>query len=78
MKHYQDYKKAYKFFLGTILLFVPFIFLHAQTIEELNQKISQKNADIAKLERADGVDEDTSSEANVAKQAEPESDEDEE
>lgn len=54
MKLYHDYKKLFKyfvlFFLG-ILIIVPVVFSYAQTIGELNVKISQKNTDIAKLEQ---------------------------
>jgi murein DD-endopeptidase MepM/ murein hydrolase activator NlpD len=53
MKLYYDYKKQFKililFFLGIFLIF-PFIFSYAQTVKELNDKINQKNVDIAKLE----------------------------
>ncbi|HAS80582.1 TPA: hypothetical protein DD445_00470 [Candidatus Nomurabacteria bacterium] len=54
MKLYYDYKKLYRFiiifFLG-ILMLVPFVFSYAETIEELNNKIGQKNIDITKLEQ---------------------------
>lgn len=53
MKLYHDYKKQFRililFFLGIFLIF-PFIFSYAQTVKELNDKINQKNVDIAKLE----------------------------
>lgn len=54
MKHFQDYKKLYRLiFLSVFLvgLFVtPMVFLHADTAQEIQAKISQKNADLAKLE----------------------------
>lgn len=54
MKLYHDYKKQFKIsffiFLGILFLF-PFVFSFAQTVGELNNKISQKNADINKLEQ---------------------------
>ncbi len=53
MKLYQDCKKQFKIFvlifLGIFLVF-PFVFSYAQTARELNDKINQKNIDIAKLE----------------------------
>src|SRR3989338_4010570 len=54
MKLYHDYKKqsrAFPLFLLGILLMIPFVFSSAQTAQELNEKISQKNADIEKLEK---------------------------
>jgi len=54
MKLYHDYKRLYRFviilFLG-ILVLVPIVFSNAQTVDELNNKIGQKNADISKLEQ---------------------------
>ena len=54
MKLYHDYKRLYRFvvilFLG-ILVLIPIIFSNAQTADELNNKIDQKNADINKLEQ---------------------------
>lgn len=54
MKHYHDYKRLYKFiailFLGILALF-PIVFSSAQTINELNDKINQKNIDITNLEK---------------------------
>lgn len=53
MKLYQDYKKQYRklllLFLGFLIIF-PFVFSSAQTVNELNDKIDQKNTDIVKLE----------------------------
>lgn len=53
MKLYHDYKKQFKIcfliFLG-ILVIIPIVFSYAQTAQELNDKINQKNIDIAKLE----------------------------
>ena len=54
MKLYHDYKKqskAFSLFLLGILLVIPFVFSSAQTAQELNEKINQKNADINKLEK---------------------------
>ncbi len=50
MKLYQDYKKLFSAILVAVLLAAPVVFLHAQTAQELQNKISQKDADIAKLE----------------------------
>ena len=47
MKLYHDYKKqskAFSLFLLGILLVIPFVFSSAQTAQELNEKINQKNA----------------------------------
>ena len=54
MKLYHDYKKqsrVFSLFLLGILLVIPFVFSYAQTAQELNEKINQKNADIDKLEK---------------------------
>lgn len=61
MRPYQDYKKQYKYILFGLLLinifFFPFQWIFqrvtpfAQTIQELNEKINQKNNDIIKLEQ---------------------------
>ncbi len=54
MKLYHAYKKQFRayflLFLG-ILIIIPAVFSYAQTIQELNDKISQKNTDIDKLEQ---------------------------
>ncbi len=50
MKLYQDYKKLFSIILILFLLVVPFIFSHAETADEIRDKIDQKTADIAKLE----------------------------
>ncbi|MFH1608711.1 MAG: peptidoglycan DD-metalloendopeptidase family protein [Patescibacteria group bacterium] len=50
MKLFQDYKRGFSFLLVGILLIIPLVFSNAQTAQELNDKISQKNSDIAKLE----------------------------
>jgi murein DD-endopeptidase MepM/ murein hydrolase activator NlpD len=54
MKLYHVYKKQFKiiclFFLGILMLF-PIVFSYAQTAQELNDKINQKNTDIDKLEQ---------------------------
>ena len=51
MKLFQDYKKLFSFFILGILLIIPVFFIYAQTAQELNDKISQKNTDIQKLEQ---------------------------
>jgi len=51
MKHWHDYKREFSFLLVASLLMIPMVFSYAQTAEELNSKISQKNADIDKLEQ---------------------------
>lgn len=58
MKHYHVFKKQFNItssvFLGILILLVllfPTSFSLAQTIQDLNIKISQKNDDIAKLEQ---------------------------
>ncbi len=53
MKHYPDCKKHFNIVLLGIffaILFFPLVFSYAQTAGELNNKINQKNTDIAKLE----------------------------
>lgn len=53
MKLYHDYKKQsrilFLILLGILIIF-PVVFSYAQTVEGLNDKINQKNIDIAKLE----------------------------
>jgi murein DD-endopeptidase MepM/ murein hydrolase activator NlpD len=54
MKLYFDYNKQYKFFLVVlffVLVFLPVYFLSAQSVSELRGKISERDADIAKLEK---------------------------
>ena len=51
MKLFQDYKKLFSFIILGILFLVPVFFIYAQTAQELNDKISQKNSDISKLEQ---------------------------
>ena len=54
MKPCHDYKKQFKLFflifLGILIIF-PIAFSYGQTVGELNNKISQKNVDITKLEQ---------------------------
>ena len=50
MKHYLDYKKQYKIVLA-ILILLPLAFSSAQTVDDLNNKINQKNSDIQQLEQ---------------------------
>jgi len=54
MKPYLVYKKQFSFILGILLIALflsPGFFLHAQTARELQNKIEEKDADIAKLEK---------------------------
>ncbi|MCX6757990.1 MAG: peptidoglycan DD-metalloendopeptidase family protein [Candidatus Nomurabacteria bacterium] len=54
MKLFQDYKKRFNLITFIVLGFViitPIYFLHAQSAEEINQKISQRNLDIDYLEK---------------------------
>ena len=57
MKRYHDYKKQLRSWSSLLLViflfvvsFVPPVFLHAETAKEVQDRISQKNADIAKLQ----------------------------
>lgn len=52
MKLYRDYKKRFKiiFIFSCVLALAPVFFSLAQTAEELQSKIGQKNADIERLE----------------------------
>lgn len=57
MKQYQGYKKLYKvLFFGALILILGIMpavfskFSYAETAEEIQAKIAQKNADLAKLE----------------------------
>ncbi|OGI95005.1 hypothetical protein A2917_01325 [Candidatus Nomurabacteria bacterium RIFCSPLOWO2_01_FULL_42_17] len=50
MKHYQDYKKLFSLIFFGVFLIIPLAFSNAQTAQELQNKINQKDADIAKLE----------------------------
>ena len=51
MKHWQDYKKQFSYIVIGFLLITPMFFSIAQTADDLNVKISQKNTDISKLEQ---------------------------
>jgi len=51
MKPFKDCKKQFSFLILVLLVMVPIVFSCAQTAEELNAKISQKNSDIEKLEQ---------------------------
>lgn len=51
MKPYLVYKKQFKIFFLGILILIPFLFSHAQTVSDLNDKINQKNQDIVQLEQ---------------------------
>lgn len=53
MKHYLDYKKLFNLFFGVLLIAffaAPVLFSYAQTVQELQERINQKDSDIAKLE----------------------------
>ena len=51
MKLYHAYKKPFSYIFIGLLLIVPLVFSYAQTANDLNTKISQRNDDIAKLEQ---------------------------
>lgn len=51
MKLYQDYKKQFSIVVIGLLLIAPILFSYAQSLDELNKKINQKNTDIDKLEQ---------------------------
>lgn len=51
MKHYKDYKKLFNIFVLISLLFLPVVFLSAQTATEIRNKIEEKDSDIRKLEK---------------------------
>lgn len=51
MKLYLAYKKQFNIIILFILVFVPVFFILAQTAEEVQSKISQKNSDIEKLKQ---------------------------
>jgi murein DD-endopeptidase MepM/ murein hydrolase activator NlpD len=51
MRLFHVYKRQFKYLFIGILLLIPIAFLIAQTKEELNLKINQKNEDISKLEK---------------------------
>ena len=51
MKHYRDSKKLFKLIILAILLIVPIVFSYAETAQEIQNKIIQKDADIQKLEQ---------------------------
>src|SRR3989344_2695362 len=50
MKLYHDDKKLFTIIVLIILLIMPAVFSYAQTVSELQNKINQKDSDIAKLE----------------------------
>lgn len=51
MKLWHVYNKLFSFLLCGILLFIPVFFSFAQTAEDIQNKISQKDSDIKKLEQ---------------------------
>ncbi len=54
MRLSKDYKKYFNngiYFVVFFAFLLPFIFLHAQTAQDLQNKISQKDSDITALER---------------------------
>ncbi|MFZ2150303.1 MAG: peptidoglycan DD-metalloendopeptidase family protein [Minisyncoccia bacterium] len=53
MKRFQDYKKQFSFlFLAVLLLgMTPFLFSYAETADEIRDKINQRSADIAEVEK---------------------------
>ncbi len=50
MKHYPDFKNLLSYIFLVLLLVLPAVFSYAETAEELQSKISQKDNDIARLE----------------------------
>src|SRR3989338_9165460 len=50
MKLYHVYKKPFNLLILMILLVFPVVFSYAQNAQDLQTKINQKDADIAKLE----------------------------
>lgn len=50
MKHYLAYKKQFKISLLVALVLTPFVFSYAQTVSDLQGKISNSNTEISKLE----------------------------
>ncbi len=50
MKLFLDFKKLFSVFLMTVFLIVPVFFSYASMAEDLQNKINQKDSDIAKLE----------------------------
>jgi murein DD-endopeptidase MepM/ murein hydrolase activator NlpD len=50
MKLFYAYKTRFNFLFFLVLVFLPVFFIKADTINELKNKISQKDADIEKLE----------------------------
>lgn len=51
MKLYYEYKRRFSFIIVGLLLIVPMLFSSAESIDELNSKINQKNNDITILEQ---------------------------
>jgi murein DD-endopeptidase MepM/ murein hydrolase activator NlpD len=51
MKLYQDYKKLFRIILPIIILVVPIAFLWAQTATDIQNKITEKDSSIKKLEQ---------------------------
>src|ERR1035437_370652 len=51
MKHYLDYKKLFNILVLIILLMIPIAFSSAQTALDIQNKINQKDTDIAQLEQ---------------------------
>ena len=51
MKQYTDLKKQFSALIIFAVLAIPLAFSSAQTAQELQNKIDQKDSDIAKLEQ---------------------------
>ena len=51
MKLYHAYKRQFSYVFIGLLLIIPLVFSYAQTADDLNNKISQKNTDITQLEQ---------------------------
>ncbi len=51
MKQFPEYKKLFRVAVLILLFSIPIAFSYAQTVEELNDKINQRNKDIQALEK---------------------------
>ncbi len=51
MRLYHAYKRQFSYILVGLLLVIPMVFSYAQTADDLNIKINQKNTDITQLEQ---------------------------
>ena len=51
MKQFRDYKKQFNLILISVAILAPLFFIDAQNVADLQNKINQKDGDIASLER---------------------------